>query len=45
MTDNDIVAWIIVIAIIGLVCVVLGAWNWWQQFKQRKETMRQFWRR
>lgn len=37
MSDNDIVAWICVIAIIGLCFVLFGAWNWWLDFKQRNK--------
>lgn len=36
MTNTDVVAWICVIAIIGLCFVLFGLWTWWQERKGRK---------
>jgi hypothetical protein len=45
MTDDDVLAWIIVMAILGLACVVVGGWQWLGNRQQRREIMRKFWRR
>ena len=45
MSDNDILARISVIALIGLACVGFGVWNWLGKRRQRKDAMREFWRR
>jgi hypothetical protein len=31
VSDDDVLAWIIVIAIIGVVCLIVGAWTTWRK--------------
>lgn len=45
MSDNEVLMYIALIALVGAVFVTVGALNWLWQRRQRREFMRQFWRR
>jgi hypothetical protein len=43
LDDYGVLPWIALMALVGLCCVLLAAWDEWRQWKRKRDVMRRFW--